>query len=124
MHFALLMHPTSPPPTAADRAALIFAMTFPTAVTWLYFIALDGAAPWLQQAAAVTGKTIQFSFPLVWVYLVQRERPRPYWPTGKGIWIGLLFGLAVAAALAAFYFAVLKPSGAFDEPAKAIRAKI
>src|SRR6185436_4248561 len=91
---------------------------------WLYFIALDGAAPWLQQAAAVTGKTIQFSFPLVWVYLVQRERPRPCWPTGKGIWIGLLFGLAVAAALAAFYFAVLKPSGAFDEPAKAIRAKI
>jgi membrane protease YdiL (CAAX protease family) len=93
-------------------------------VTWLYFIALDGAAPWLQQAAAVTGKTVQFGLPVVWVWLVQRQRPQWQWPSGQGLLTGGLFGLAVAAAMIALYFSVLKPTGEFDEPANAIRAKI
>ena len=93
-------------------------------VTWLYFIALDGAAPWLQQAAAVTGKTVQFGLPVVWVWLVQRQWPQWQLPSGKGLLTGALFGIAVAAAMAVLYFAVLKPAGSFDAPAKAIRAKI
>ena len=112
------------PVSFADRAAVVFALVFPTAVTWLYFIALDGAAPWLQQSAAVVGKAIQFALPVVWVFLVQRQRPRFGRPTGAGLLIGALFGIAAAAAIAALYFAVLKPSAAFDEPAQAIRAKI
>jgi CAAX protease family protein len=112
------------PPTAADRAAIVLALTFPTAVTWLYFVALHGAASWQQQAAAVAGKTIQFVFPLVWVCLVQRQRLQNRWPTRSGLLVGALFGIAVSAALAVLYFAILKPSAAFDHPAQAIRAKI
>jgi len=112
------------PPTTADRAAIAFALAFPTAVTWLYFIALDGAASWQQQTAAVLGKGIQFAFPLIWVCLIQRQQPRNRWPTRTGLLLGVLFGIAVSAAVAALYFLFLKPSAGFAAPAQAMRTKI
>jgi len=59
----------------ATRMAVLFAATFPTLVTWLYFVALRDRASHIQQTAYAVGKLIQFGFPLVWVCLLSR-RPR------------------------------------------------
>jgi len=108
----------------ADWAAIGVALTLPTAVTWLYFIALDGAPKELQQGAYSIGKAIQFALPIAWVWLVQRNRPRLQRPTTAGMLLGALFGVAVGGAMLGLYFNVLKPSGAFDGPAAAVRAKV
>ena len=59
---------------ATDWAALAIALTLPSAVTWLYFIWLDGASEIAIKTAFAVGKTIQFALPAVWVLLIQRQR--------------------------------------------------
>jgi membrane protease YdiL (CAAX protease family) len=112
------------PLKAADWAAITVALTLPSAVTWVYFIWLDGAAEGAVKAAFTVGKTIQFLLPAVWVYLVQRQRPQLAKPQGWALISGAFFGLAVGAAMAALYFAWLKPAGLFDGPAAEVREKV
>jgi membrane protease YdiL (CAAX protease family) len=112
------------PLTGADWAVVVVALILPTAITWFYFIALAKAPAAVQQTAYAAVKSVQFALPAVWVWLVQRERltiPRPRF---NGLLLGAVFGLAVAAAMAALYFAVLKPRGLFAAPAGEVRAKI
>jgi len=110
--------------TAADWAVLVVALLLPTAVTWLYFVALNGTAAQLQQAAYTIGKTIQFLLPAVWVFLVRRKRPVWAAPPGWSVVLGLAFGLVVGGAMIALYVAVLKPAGLFDSAADAVRQKV
>lgn len=110
--------------TAADWTVVGIALGLPTAVTWLYFIALDGAAKELQQGAYSIGKTIQFSLPIVWVWLVQRRRLHIQRPHTAGLLLGGLFGLVVGGAMIVIYLAVLKQTGLFEGPGAAIRAKV
>jgi membrane protease YdiL (CAAX protease family) len=114
----------SPPLTPADRAAIAVALILPTAVTWLYFIALDGAPPWLQQGAYGIGKAIQFALPAVWVCLVQRTWPNFAAARGWSLIAGGVFGFVVGASMALLYFVALKPAGLFDEAAIAVRQKV
>jgi membrane protease YdiL (CAAX protease family) len=110
--------------TAADWIVIAIAMLLPSAVTWLYFIALAQADPLLQKAAYAAGKSVQFALPVVWIWLVQRQRPRVLAPGGAGLLLAGAFGVLVAAAMAALYFGVLAPAGTFVEPAKAVREKV
>lgn len=110
--------------TAADRFVVALALLLPTAVTWLYFIALDGAPARLQQGAYGIGKTIQFALPAFWVLAVQRRREGLEIPRSWAVIAGSVFGIAVAAAMAALYFLVLEPAGLFVEPGKAVKAKV
>ncbi len=110
--------------TAAQRAILALALVLPTLVTWLYFVALDGQPPAVQQGAYATGKTIQFVLPVVWVCLILRQRPRFVWPQAWGLLAGLVFGLAVMGAMVALYYGLLKPQGLFDKPAEEVREKV
>lgn len=114
----------NPPLTSADRAVIVVSLALPAAVTWLYFVALDGTAPWLQQGAFAIGKTVQFVLPAAWVLLAQRHRPRLVWPKLADLAEGASFGLLVAGLMATLYFGWLKPSGLFDQPATLARQKI
>src|SRR5438067_434810 len=111
-------------PSRADLAVSVLAIVLPTAVTWLYFIALDGADRWLQQGAYGAGKTVQFALPLVWICLVHRIRPAVSRPAGWSLILGGAFGFMIAAAMMALYLVVLKPAGLFEGPATAVRAKV
>jgi len=116
--------------SAADCLIMAISLTLPTVVTWLYFIALNGAPAIQQQSAYSIGKTIQFVLPVVWVFGFQRRRvgasregirllPSPPYAIA-----GVLFGLAIAAAMIALYLLALKPAGLFDEAASAVREKV
>jgi len=108
-------------PTHADWAIISIALVLPTAITWVYFIWLNGAEKWLQQGAYGSGKTVQFALPIVWVWLVQRERQWPRWPSPWSVAVGIGFGLIVAAAMQAIYSAVPQ---VFDAPGAEVRKKV
>ncbi len=108
----------------ADMAAIVFALVFPTLVTWVYFVALRGWPAGIQQTAYAAGKTLQFAFPLIWVLLVQREKLRLQPPNRRGVGIGLIFGAAIVIAMLALYHLWLQPAGFFDQPSQAVRQKI
>src|SRR5258708_5017086 len=110
---------------ARDILALIFAMSFPAFMGWIYFIVVpgqgastaagtEGANLWLTTAFGL-GKTIQFTFPLVYVFCFERSRLWPTGPTRRGLGEGLAFGLGTALAIVVLYFFVLKDSDVFRQ---------
>jgi membrane protease YdiL (CAAX protease family) len=114
-----------------DRFALVFALLLPTIITLLYFVWLGKINPVLGVVAYGPLKVLQFGFPLVWVYLVQKRRSLPleeiaFASKGRrfaGIGIGLAFGAIVMIAGLAAHFAWLKPSGFYEPHMSAIHAK-
>ncbi len=112
------MTPTKSSPVAesADWPALLFALVFPTVLTWAYFIALADSAPWLQKGTYGIGKVIQFAFPLVVVLLVRQERLWFRAPNWDGLGLGIGFGVLVAGAILTLYYVWLKPAGFFAGP--------
>lgn len=110
--------------TPRDKFALAFAIVFPTALTWVYFIWLAKSSAALQQTAYSIGKVIQFGFPIFWVIVVQRQRPADWRPRRAGLAVGALFGLAVVGATLATYQFWLVPTGALAEATSSIRDKV
>jgi membrane protease YdiL (CAAX protease family) len=108
----------------ADVAAVLFALAFPTLLTWVYFVFLPGCAPGLQQPAYAVGKTIQFVFPVVWVLAIQRRRLAWSRPRAAGVGEGFLFGLAVLAAAMGLYYAWLRPAGVLQAAGGEIQEKV
>src|SRR5262245_54727663 len=107
----------------SDMIALIVAMGFPSLMSWLEFRVLpSGTAaggehnPALQSAFAL-GKALQFALPLMYVNrAVWRGRPIT-WPGSfrrDGLWLGIVFGLVVAAGTLALYSLWLKNTPVFE----------
>lgn len=101
---------------------LIFAFTFPTILTWFYFVFL--AEHDAGKAVYVVGKIVQFAFPLVWILLVLGEKVSVPRPTCAGLAISVAFGLAVLAAMLLVYHLALKPTGMFNDLALAVETKL
>jgi membrane protease YdiL (CAAX protease family) len=100
-------------PAARDSLALAFAMLLPTAMAWLYFVALaseDRQANLVLVLAFGAGKLLQFSFPAVYVWRFERQRLRPALPGIRGLVAGVGFGLLVAAAALGLYYGWLRHS--------------
>jgi hypothetical protein len=95
-----------------DVWAVAAASVLPSVVTLLYFVWLAKAGAAKQLAYGV-GKTIQFALPAAWVFAVQRERMEVTLPEGRGVGLGIAFGLLVAGAMAALYWVWLKRAGLF-----------
>src|SRR5215831_3259908 len=90
------------PSTVRDALALTFVMTFPALMAWIYFVVLSGDQsqrnPALQLALGA-GKVVQFTFPLVFVWLFERSRLRPAGPTFRGLKFGVGFGVLAGAGI-------------------------
>jgi len=111
-------------PNQKDRAAVGFALVFPTLVTWVYFVWLSGHSPGVQQASYSVGKLIQFAFPVVWAFVVQRQLRRWPRPRAAGLASGAGFGVVVVAAMLLLYHAYLKPAGFFANASDAVNEKV
>lgn len=108
----------------ANLVAIIFAMTYPTLLTWIYFTALKDSPGTWQQAAFGIGKLVQFGFPAFWVFVIQRQRFGLERPTTRGLGLAMALGLFEVVAGLALYFVYLKPAGVFDEPIQEMLAKL
>jgi len=108
----------------ADMAALVFAITFPTLVTWVYFVLLAETVPAVQHSAYSVGKVIQFAFPVVWVMAVHRQRLQLKTPQAAGVGEGLGIGLLILIAMLVLYHGLLKPAGHFAVADEPIRQKV
>jgi len=120
-----------------EWSAVVFAMAFPTVMTWLYFVVLarpisrtpiedssqSSANNWAQ-AAYAAGKAIQFSFPLLYLVLAEPTSLQPRRPHFKGIGLGIGFGLLVGVGMVALYSVGLENWLAGTGAATMIRLKI
>lgn len=101
-----------------DAIALVFALVFPSIVTWIYFVAAPMLGPgyglviWL---AYSIGKVIQFGFPVAYARLSEGQFPRPARPSGKALGTGLGFGLAISALGLVGYHFLLKHSALLSD---------
>ncbi len=101
--------------TTLNLIAVVFAIAFPTLVTFVYFKWLNAYAPSVQQTAYSIGKGLQFAFPVIWVWLFFRYRfdrkrrnaeisavtesskskiPNWLWAVGFGVDVCLVMGAA------------------------------
>jgi membrane protease YdiL (CAAX protease family) len=119
-----------------EWAALIFAMMFPTIMTWFYFVALSRpqtseprelvSAPgnfWVQSAYGA-GKVVQFSFPLLYLAFMDPKVVRPRRPQFKGLGLGIGFGLWVGIGVFFLYHVGLRSWLIEMDTASRIRSKI
>ena len=109
---------------------LLFAMTWPTVATLLYFVTLaspeaqaEGANP-LLRAAYFGTKVIQFALPVVWLGWWCGEDVRPAWPSWKGLSLGVGFGLLVFTLMMVLYFGGLRDSSLMQRTVVPLRAKV
>jgi hypothetical protein len=105
-------------------AGVGIAFLLPTIVTLVYFVAAPRFGEDAQRIAYVVMKCIQFAFPLLWAWFVERERiawRRPRW---DGIGLGVAFGLVVTAAMWLLYHGALREVPFFTEGTAKIRTKI
>ena len=107
-----------------DTLALMFAIAFPTLVTWGYFVALRDESPALQQSAYSLGKAIQFAFPAGWAWWTGRLIFRSPYFSKRGTLTGILFGAAVAGATIGLYFGWLKSSEFSSRPPMPFAPKV
>jgi CAAX protease family protein len=98
-------------PRAAQWSAILFALGFPSAFTFIYFTVLRGADAGAQHVAYGAGKLIQFLLPVVWIGIVQRRRLKLHPPNTSGLAQGMTMGAVVAVVMCAVYFRWLEPSG-------------
>lgn len=112
------------PATSRETWALTFASTFPTVLTWVYFVWLAETSAGLQQGVYSVGKVIQFGFPLAWLLLTERWRPsKPNW-TSAGVLVGLSAGMMIAASALGLYHGWWKPAGLFNATGEVARKKV
>ncbi len=120
----------TPAPPAPGRGitilTLVIAMTLPTALTAIYFVALGGSGRpnVMQQATYASGKTIQFAIPILFFVFVVRRFPPLRRPNTEGLLLGLGFGLLVSAIMIGGYHGGLHSSKMFAESPARIRQKL
>ena len=98
---------------------LLMALTFPTALTWVYF----GQGGEMAKTAYSVGKVIQFSLPVLWWAIADRSRFRLAKPSSRGLLPAALFGIAVALGAFALYFGWLKQQPLMESLATQARIK-
>ncbi|MFN4260931.1 MAG: CPBP family intramembrane glutamic endopeptidase [Gemmataceae bacterium] len=107
-----------------------FALVWPTLMTWLYFIVLAGPvsaerpANEPMQIAYALGKAVQFTWPILCLWLVAGRWPRWRKPSWRGLELGLGFGVLAFAVIVGLYFGFLRNSEIFQDVPTLLRAKL
>jgi hypothetical protein len=101
---------------------LVFALVFPSLMTWVYFVALSGRRE--AGVAYLIGKIVQFGFPLVWLRWVEGRWFRLARPSIKGLALASIFGAFVVALMLTVYLAGLRGSPMLAGAASEIRHKL
>jgi membrane protease YdiL (CAAX protease family) len=110
--------------TALRWFGVIFALVFPSIITWGYFVLAASYSGAVQQATYLIVKIIQFAFPLVWVCVVLREPLRLRPARAGGLLIGAVFSAIVVGAGWLVFNFVLRETSAFTLAAAKIHDKI
>jgi membrane protease YdiL (CAAX protease family) len=110
-------------PRRRDALAVLFALVFPTLLTWVYFVLLKDCSAPIQFAAYGVGKSVQFAFPLIWVLAIQRGRLRWVRLGTAGLAPGLGFGLVALIGILGLYYVWLGPVGLLTPASAAIHSK-
>jgi membrane protease YdiL (CAAX protease family) len=117
-----------------DAAGLSFAVVFPLAAAWLYFVTFADS-PFMITVYGVC-KTVQFAFPLAWLAVVGPRRRLAVAPSPgahsipgrnsviKNALVGLASGLALAGLMWGVYGALIQGSDLALEAAPRIAARI
>lgn len=105
-----------------DLLAVVAAMIFPSIATWLYFVALAGHEA--MQLAYSAVKILQFTFPLLWIAVIHKRRPKPAWPAKRGLLEGLAFGLLIGASMVVLYQWLVTHSSLLATGVEQVRAKV
>ncbi len=87
------------PKKVRDLLILIFALFFPTALTWVYFVLGKSLDPGISKFIFGAGKTLQFAFPALVTAFVLRERVLVRRFNARGLLVGGAFGLVVALTI-------------------------
>lgn len=93
-----------------DIPALVFVLVFPVTMSWIYLFVFGATEQQTAEdnigmdVAFTTAKTVQFSFPLIYVWCFERDRLRLAWPSLRGVEYGAGFGLAVALLIFVTFF--------------------
>ncbi|MEX0611507.1 MAG: type II CAAX endopeptidase family protein [Pirellulales bacterium] len=121
-------------PSASDASNLqraklrwggvVFALVFPTIITWGYFVLAGRYSTAAQQATYLAVKSVQFGIPLLWVWAVLREPLRTGRPTAQGLLLGAGFSVIVVGAGWLLFEGVLRDANAFSGAAALIHEKI
>ena len=114
-----------------DLPATVFAIVLPTVVTLIYFVLLAKAPAAMQQTAYAIGKTVQFTFPAIFVWLFHRTRfsrssPNDISPEqNRSCWmIGILFGILVVVSMAIGWYVVLAGSDIATSALERVNEKV
>jgi uncharacterized protein len=105
-------------------AGVVFALVYPSLITWAYFVLAGRYSTGAQQAVFLVVKTIQFAFPLVWVWFVLREPLRTGRASAAGLLLGAAFSIVVVAAGWVLFDRVLRAAAVFANASPLIRDKI
>lgn len=111
----------------ASALLLAIACLFPTLATWLYFVRLSGS-DWALYVYGAT-KAIQFAIPVLWWMASARAAaPSPArrrrGGSGRGLFLGLLSGLALAVVSLLAWRPILAASPAFADTPAAVADKV
>lgn len=101
---------------------LAIGLTYPTLLTWVYFLALGGAEGGLQRGVYAAGKLLQFSWPLLWAWWGRVALIQP--PTRRGLGLGVAFGVAVGCLIGLAYVVLIPGTPVAARLSQTIAAKL
>jgi membrane protease YdiL (CAAX protease family) len=105
-------------------AGVLFAIVFPSIITWAYFVLAGMYSTGAQQATFSVVKVVQFAFPVIWVWLVLREPLRTGKASAQGLLLGAAFSVLVVGAGWLLFDRMLRDAAIFASAAALIRDKI
>ena len=104
--------------------SLWFAMSYPLALTVVYFVFMDGQDTGIQNSVFSSLKIVQFAFPAVFAFFICKESIElPIWKR-PAFALATLFGIVILVAALTLYFGLLKGSQPYELLKEKVNSKV